>query len=91
MVRVCGARSHQRASWRDHARVTHPNHHIWLQYCPHLQASITVQHVKVLDNPSTFLSDFKFEITFECIEPISDGACRCAAASAPLQWRGIKA
>ena len=38
-------------------------------------ASITVQQVRVLDNPSTFLADFKFEITFECIAPISDGAC----------------
>ena len=36
-------------------------------------ASITVHKVEVLDNPSTFLSDFKFEITFECIAPISDG------------------
>lgn len=36
-------------------------------------ASITVQRVQVLDNPSTFLSDFRFEITFECIAPINDG------------------
>lgn len=39
-------------------------------------ASITVQRVQVLDNPSTFLSDFRFEITFECIAPINDGEAR---------------
>lgn len=35
-------------------------------------ASISVTRVAVLDNPSTFKADFKFEVTFECIAPITD-------------------
>ena len=31
--------------------------------------TIQVTNVKVLDNPSTFLNPFKFEITFDCLAP----------------------
>ena len=39
-------------------------------------ASINVIKVDVLDNPSMFKSDFKFEITFECIAALKDGEGR---------------
>jgi hypothetical protein len=63
-------------------------------------ASINVIKVDVLDNPSMFQSDFKFEITFECIAPIKDGASRqlecaqllsgaAAHAAAPLPAGGV--
>jgi hypothetical protein len=31
--------------------------------------------VTVLDNPTHFTNPFQFEITFECLEPLNDGAC----------------
>eukprot|EP01083_Nonionella_stella_P270593 916452_1 len=31
--------------------------------------SIQLQDVKVLDNPAPFTSNFRFRITFDCIEP----------------------
>jgi hypothetical protein len=30
--------------------------------------------VTVLDNPTHFTNPFQFEITFECLEPLNDGA-----------------
>lgn len=37
-------------------------------------ASIIIKTVEVLDNPGMFLGDFRFEITFECVAPIAEGA-----------------
>lgn len=34
--------------------------------------SISVTRVVVLDNPAMFMSQFQFEVTFECIAPIND-------------------
>lgn len=35
-------------------------------------ALVAVTNVEVLDNPAKFLQTFRFEITFECIAPLSD-------------------
>jgi histone chaperone ASF1 len=36
-------------------------------------AAIIVKEINVLDNPGKFLDPFKFEISFECVTPITDG------------------
>lgn len=36
-------------------------------------AKVHVVNVSVLENPSTFLSKFQFEITFECVEDLQEG------------------
>lgn len=38
-------------------------------------AKVQVNNVVVLDNPSPFYNPFQFEITFECIEDLSEGEC----------------
>lgn len=40
-------------------------------------AKVQVNNVVVLDNPSPFYNPFQFEITFECIEDLSEGESRC--------------
>jgi len=35
-------------------------------------ALVNVVNMAVLDNPAPFLSEFSFEITFECLQPLSD-------------------
>ena len=37
----------------------------------------------VLDNPTHFTNPFQFEITFECLEPLNDGAPPPSLASMP--------
>lgn len=39
-------------------------------------AKVQVNNVVVLDNPSPFYNPFQFEITFECIEDLSEGEWR---------------
>lgn len=39
-------------------------------------AKVQVNNVVVLDNPSPFYNPFQFEITFECIEDLSEGEYR---------------
>ena len=39
--------------------------------------------VTVLDNPTHFTNPFQFEITFECLEPLNDGAAPPSLASMP--------
>lgn len=39
-------------------------------------AKVQVNNVVVLDNPSPFYNPFQFEITFECIEDLSEGESR---------------
>jgi hypothetical protein len=34
---------------------------------------VSITDVQVLDNPSTFLNPFQFEITFECIRDLREG------------------
>lgn len=41
-------------------------------------AKVQVNNVVVLDNPSPFYNPFQFEITFECIEDLSEGESRGA-------------
>ena len=36
-------------------------------------AKVQVLNVAVLDNPANFFKPFQFEVTFECIEDLSDG------------------
>lgn len=36
-------------------------------------AHVNVTHVTVLDNPTSFMNPFQFEICFECFYPIPDG------------------
>jgi histone chaperone ASF1 len=36
-------------------------------------ALVSITDVQVLDNPSTFLNPFQFEITFECIGDLREG------------------
>lgn len=36
-------------------------------------AKVNICNVEVQDNPSPFLSNFKFQITFECYEELEDG------------------
>ena len=38
-----------------------------------VMAKVQVTNVTVLDNPTTFLNPFQFEITFECFEDLPDG------------------
>ncbi|KAL7521492.1 hypothetical protein ACHAWX_006162 [Stephanocyclus meneghinianus] len=35
-------------------------------------ALVNVVNMQILDNPAPFLSPFSFEITFECLQPLSD-------------------
>jgi len=50
--------------------------------------------VTVLDNPTHFTNPFQFEITFECLEPLNDGACfsclrkpvLARSVHAPARW-----
>lgn len=37
-------------------------------------AKVQLVNVAVLDNPSPFLNPFQFEVTFECIEELKEGA-----------------
>lgn len=46
-------------------------------------AKVQVNNVVVLDNPSPFYNPFQFEITFECIEDLSEGE------SAPARRRAV--
>ena len=36
-------------------------------------AKVQLTNVTVLDNPTSFCNPFQFEITFECLEDLSDG------------------
>lgn len=36
-------------------------------------AKVQIGNVLVLDNPSSFLNPFQFELTFECIEELKEG------------------
>lgn len=36
-------------------------------------STVNIINVNVLENPSPFLSNFKFEITFECMEDLQEG------------------
>ena len=38
--------------------------------------AINVTNIVVLDNPAMFTSPFQFEVTFECLKELSQGACR---------------
>lgn len=37
-------------------------------------AKVQIGNVIVLDNPSSFLNPFQFELTFECIEELKEGS-----------------
>lgn len=37
-------------------------------------ACVNVINMMVLDNPTAFTNPFQFEVTFECLKPLSDGA-----------------
>lgn len=37
---------------------------------------ISILDVQVLDNPSTFLNPFQFEVTFECLKDLREGSSR---------------
>ena len=43
-------------------------------------ALVNVTNIVVNDNPALFTRGFKFQVTFECIAPLTDGACCCAGA-----------
>lgn len=36
-------------------------------------ALVDIINVQVLDNPTSFTNPFQFEVTFECIQELSDG------------------
>lgn len=38
-------------------------------------AYVTLTNISVLDNPTSFLNPFQFEVTFECIHSLDDGTC----------------
>jgi histone chaperone ASF1 len=42
-------------------------------------AKVHITNVVVLDNPSSFYNPFQFELTFECIDPLSED----------LEWKMI--
>jgi histone chaperone ASF1 len=42
-------------------------------------AKVHITNVVVLDNPSSFLNPFQFELTFECIEELKED----------LEWKMI--
>ena len=50
-------------------------------------ALVNVTNIVVNDNPALFTRGFKFQVTFECIAPLTDGASplrsagTCAAAA----------
>jgi histone chaperone ASF1 len=35
---------------------------------------VSLLGVKVLNNPAKFADEYKFEITFECLEPLKEGS-----------------
>ena len=41
---------------------------------PKKMAKVQLTNVTVLDNPTAFCNPFQFEITFECLEDLADGA-----------------
>ena len=51
-------------------------------------AAISVNRINVLDNPCAFTAGFTFEITFDCLLPLSDGkVAKAARAAARVQRR----
>jgi len=36
-------------------------------------ALVNINHVTVLDNPTSFTNPFQFEVTFECLQELKDG------------------
>jgi histone chaperone ASF1 len=42
-------------------------------------SSVNVSSVQVLDNACPFATDFRFEVTFDCVAPLDDGAYSTAA------------
>uniref|UniRef100_A0A5B7BZG5 Uncharacterized protein n=1 Tax=Davidia involucrata TaxID=16924 RepID=A0A5B7BZG5_DAVIN len=36
-------------------------------------SAVNITNVTVLDNPATFLTPFQFEISYECVTPLTDG------------------
>jgi len=36
-------------------------------------ALVNIINVSVMDNPSSFTNPFQFEVTFECLQELSDG------------------
>lgn len=54
-------------------RAVHITQHCPLFVSSQNMAKVQVNNVVVLDNPSPFYNPFQFEITFECIEDLSEG------------------
>ena len=38
-------------------------------------SAINLTNVVVLDNPTAYTNPFQFEVTFECLQQLEDGAC----------------
>lgn len=49
-----------------------------------------MNNVVVLDNPSPFYNPFQFEITFECIEDLSEGEWRPPPPGCQLRLQTLK-
>jgi len=45
-------------------------------------AAVNVTNITVFDNPCIFTTGFRFEVTFECVAPLTDGAWLCWRAAA---------
>jgi hypothetical protein len=50
-------------------------------------AAVNVSNINVLDNPAAFTNGFSFEITFECVSPLTDGTYACVAR---CSMRGLR-
>ena len=54
-------------------------------------ALVNVTNIVVNDNPALFTRGFKFQVTFECIAPLTDGACVCGVRWCQMARRGAAA
>lgn len=50
---------------------------------------VSLLGVKVLNNPATFTSPYKFEITFECLEQLQKGECAADGINIHCQVTGV--
>ena len=47
-------------------------------------AKVNICNVTVLDNPSPYFNPFQFEITFECLEDLSEGKAQTVYPFCPI-------
>lgn len=53
-------------------------------------SAVNITNVTVLDNPAAFLNPFQFEISYECLTPLKDGAFLGYPSVLPLDSPGSR-